>query len=281
MNKKIKSFLSKHFRRFAHYNADKNLVAARPNYTPLISVIVTSYNYEEFIYKTLTSIGKQTYKNFEIIVVDDGSKDNSINVINRFAERHSQLSIYVYENKENKGLIYSMKLAISKAHGDYIAFCESDDYWRKNYLKQKVRIIQRYNEAAIISNNIQLFGDKECIKIRQPYIDHVNRVLKNGSNNIDICHNQKMNYIPTLSAVMIKKDIIDKLNFNSPIPAWIDFWLYRQILITNKLLYCDKKLTFWRQHISYDGNQVSNEYDIKIERFIPESNKLLGIKNEE
>lgn len=278
---KIKKYLRIKLFRYHVSHGIKKISIGRLNYTPLISVIVTSYNYEKFIGQALTSICKQTYKNFEIIVVDDGSKDGSLNIINQFAQKYSFISVYTHENNENKGIIHSIKLAISKAHGDYVAFCESDDYWRKDYLEKKVRIIQEHKDVAIISNNIQLFGDKTYIEIRQPYIDHLNRLLKYGRNDIDICQDQRLNYIPTLSAVTIKKRIIDKLNFNSPIPAWIDFWLYRQILINYPLFYCKEKLTFWRQHNSYNGDQVSNEFDHKIEQFIPESNHLLGIKNQE
>lgn len=73
---------------------------------------------------------------------------------------------------------------------------------------KKVRIIQEHKDVAIISNNIQLFGDKTYIEIRQPYIDHLNRLLKYGRNDIDICQDQRLNYIPTLSAVTIKKGLL-------------------------------------------------------------------------
>ncbi len=245
--------------------------------TPFISIIVTSYNYEQFIAETLTSLCKQSYKNFEVIVVDDGSKDNSINVIKQFTEKYKNIKLYTHDNNTNKGIIASILLGLRKAKGDYIAFCESDDYWTTDHLERKVELIQTQDNPSIISNNIELFGDKECVKVRQIYINHINKLLRYGSNKIDIYNNQNMNFIPTLSAVMIKRSILQSLNFESPIPAWIDFWLYRQILKKHTLLYYDGKITFWRQHCSYNGNQVANEFEKKIEIFMSESNKLLDI----
>lgn len=251
---------------------------ARKDVEPLISVIVTSYNYEKYIEMTLTSLCTQSYRRFEVIVVDDGSKDNSISVIKRFAEQHENIRMYTHEHNCNKGIIASILLGVEKSNGEYIAFCESDDYWSTDHLEKIVELIQTQEDATIISNNIELFGDTECVKARQGYIDHINKLLKYGSNRIDIYHNQNMNFIPTLSSVMIKKSVFQKLDFDSPIPAWIDFWLYRQILKTHPLLYIDKRITFWRQHISYNGNQLAAEFDNKITVFMSASNKLLGIK---
>lgn len=266
-----------HIKSFCNNICTKNTEIA----TPLFSIVVTSYNYEKFVTQTLSSLCKQTYRNFEVIVVDDGSKDNSINIIQQFTNKNDFISLYTHEGNANKGIIPSIQLAISKAKGDYIAFCESDDYWSYDHLELAKKQIRKGKDVCIISNNIQLFGDEECVNIRQGYIDHINRILKPGKNRIDISHNQKMNYIPTLSSVMIKREILLSLDFNTPIPAWIDFWLYRQILKVHPLYYIPQKTTFWRQHVSYNGNQVQDLFEDKIEQFIPESNRLIGIANEE
>ncbi len=247
---------------------------------PLISIIVTSYNYEKFIRETLDSLLQQTYNNYEIIVVDDGSKDNSVSVIKSYVVKHDKIRLLQHDNGFNKGIIASMKLAIANAKGDYVAFCESDDYWAANHLEKKVEMINKYKNVNIISNNIQLFGDKKCVEQRKEYISTVRKLLRDGGNKIDLLHNQEVNFIPTFSSVMIKKEVLLSLDFESPIPAWIDFWLYRQILKDNLLFFVEEKLTFWRQHASYNGADfIEDKFDINNAIFLPASDKIIGIKN--
>lgn len=247
---------------------------------PLVSIIVTSYNYAQFIPETLDSLLKQTYDNYEIIVVDDGSEDNSVEVINGYVSKSNKIKLLLHPNGANKGIIASMKLAIENAKGDFIAFCESDDYWAPNHLEKKVEMINKYKDVCIVSNNIQLVGDPKCIEQREEYISVVRKLLRDGGNKIDLRHNQEVNFIPTFSSVMIKKDVLQSLNFESPIPAWIDFWLYRQILKNNLLFFVDEKLTFWRQHESYNGaDYIEDKFQVNNAIFLPASDKIIGIKN--
>ena len=146
-----------------------------------------------------------------------------------------------------------MLLGIMHANGEYVAFCESDDYWDPEYIMQKIRIINTYEDVVIISNAIKMFGNTKDVNTRQWVCSHLKQLLKQGGTPIDLRYNQEFNFIPTLSSVMIRTDIIKKLNFDTPVPAWIDFWLYRQILIKYPLYFVDKELTFWRQHDSYNG----------------------------
>lgn len=248
--------------------------------TPLISIVVTSYNYEIFIRETLDSLLKQTYNNYEILVVDDGSTDNSVEVIKEYASKYENIKLLLHPRGVNKGIIASMKLAISNAQGEYVAFCESDDYWAPQHLEKKIEMINKYKNVNIISNNIQLVGDKKCIEQREEYISIVRELLRDGGNKIDLKHNQEVNFIPTFSSVMIKREILQSLDYESPIPAWIDFWLYRQILKDNLLFFVDDKITYWRQHASYNGADfIEDKAQVNSLIFLKASNNLLGIKN--
>ena len=251
--------------------------AVPTNTAPLISVIMTSYNYEKYISSALDSVLAQTYDNFEIIVIDDGSKDSSVSIIEAYAKKHDNIKLYTHDGGKNLGLPQSMRLGIKKAHGEYIAFCESDDLWAINYLEEKVKIINKYESVAIISNAIKMFGNEEDIKARGWVCQHIRKLLKNGGTPIDLRYNQDFNFIPTLSSVMIRKDILSRLDFNTPVPAWIDFWLYRQILIKHMLYFIDKELTLWRQHNSYNGMENSSKIVGKLSDFLLKSNKLIGL----
>lgn len=264
----------KMFRTIRHF-----LCPGRP-LEPLVSVIVTSYNYERYISQTLDSLLSQTYSNFEVVIVDDGSTDGSVNLIASYVASHSNVRLLTHERKANKGLIASMRLALANAHGDYVAFCESDDYWSPDHLEQLVACINRHSDAVLISNHIQCFGDEAAVKVRQAYADYVYKRLKSGANRIDLTKNQSQQLIPTFSCVAIRKDVTDRLNFDCPVEAWIDFWLYRQIEKDYPLYYISRKLTFWRQHESLNGEQSQSDFDEKMATFLSASNRLLHIPDE-
>ncbi len=246
------------------------------NKQPLVSVVVASYNYAHLISKTLDSLLAQTYKNIEIIVVDDGSKDDSVRVIKKYVKKYDNVFFYKHRKNKNCGLSKTLQLGIKMAKGEYIAFCESDDLLHPNNLEEKIKIIRSYKAVNIISNNIELFGDTALIAQKKNYIDTVDEFLVSGCNFFNTCRNLKVNLIPTFSCVMIKREILLNLNFNSPIPAWLDFWLYRQILSKYKLFYTPKKLTSWYIHKSYNTLNKAQEYEKMFDWFLLKSEALLG-----
>ncbi len=245
--------------------------------SPFISVIVTSYNYERYISETLDSLVNQSYKNFEVIVIDDGSEDNSLEVIKSYQKQYDFIHLFTHYNNVNQGIIKSIQLGIEKSKGSYIAICESDDYWHNNYLEKKIDIINKYENVVIISNAIEMFGNQDHIKQRGWVCQHIRKLLKQGGTPIDLRYNQEFNFIPTLSSVMIRKDVLELLDFNSPVPAWIDFWIYRQILSLFPLYFVDKTLTFWRQHDSFNSLTNSSQIANRLPEFLKKSNKLIGL----
>lgn len=247
---------------------------------PLVSVIVTSYNYERFISQTLDSLLLQTYRNFEVVVVDDGSADGSVSLIASYVSSHANIHLLTHEGGMNRGLVASMRLALKNARGEYVAFCESDDYWTADHLEQLVACINRHPDAVLISNHIQCFGDEDAVKVRQAYADYVYKRLKGGANRIDLTRNQSQQLIPTFSCVAIRRDVMERLNFDCPVEAWTDFWLYRQIEKYYPLYYIRRKLTFWRQHESLNGEQSQGDFDGKMSVFLAASNRLLHIPDE-
>ena len=190
-------------------------------------------------------------------------------------KKHDNIFLFTHENGINKGLIESMKLGIKKSRGEYVAFLESDDYWHKDNLLEKVKLINKYDDAFFISNAVEPFGDEDAVKIRKEYTNRVNRVLFMEKNIIHPHQLIDFNIIPTFSCVMVKKDILEDLNYNSTIPEFLDFWLYRQILLKNPLFHTRKVLTFWRQHTSYNNLKKYEKLAQKLNSFIKENNGVI------
>ena len=172
-------------------------------------------------------------------------------------------------------MVESVKLGINKSKGEYIAFLESDDYWHKDNLLEKVRLINKYSDLVLAVNNVEPFGEKNSLKIRRDYIKRINSVLFKEKNVLHPLQLINFNIIPTFSCVIIRKDVLEKLNFDTVIPQFLDFWLYRQILLNHPLYYSKKVLTYWRQHDSYNSVENNKKIPISMEDFIKANNDVI------
>lgn len=127
----------------------------------LVSVIVPVYNGEKSIKRCLDSLLKQTYTNFEIIVVNDGSNDQSKNIIDSYHDKR-----IVAIHKENEGVSETRNHGINKAKGKYLCFVDCDDYVCENYLKLMVEQIKQEQSDLVICNYQRLdqygLNDNEC-----------------------------------------------------------------------------------------------------------------------
>ncbi len=214
-----------------------------------ISIITASYNYEEYIKETIESVIAQTYTNWEMVIVDDGSRDNSVEVIKSYCAKDSRIKLYQHENGENKGLIETVKLGIEKAQNEWIVFLESDDTITPDYLETKLGIIKQYPDVKFIFNDVNLFGDAEHIKAHRNHCMVSETILKDKSYPINLLsYMEEQNVISTFSVVMLNKNILKKVKFNVASPSLLDWYLWTQLAVDNDFYYIDKKLTNWRVH---------------------------------
>ena len=109
----------------------------------LVSIITPSYNCSKFIEETVASIQKQTYSNWELVIVDDASTDNSVEVIKSLQEDDDRIKLYC--QPENMGAAQARTKAIELAQGDYIAFLDSDDLWLPTKLEKQLDFMQKHN----------------------------------------------------------------------------------------------------------------------------------------
>jgi len=249
--------------------------------SPLFSVIVASYNYEKLLPETLESLMAQSYKDFEVLIVDDGSSDGSPAVARDYAARHANVRVLTHPGNVNKGIAATVKLGVDNASGEYVAFCESDDLWTPDHLEKMAAVIREHPDASLLSNGVEMFGDAAQVAARQDYIDMIERRLREGFNFISIAEDVFVNFIPTMSAVMIRRSIMGELDYNPFFPAWFDFWLYRQILVKTRLYHVHDILTLWRQHES--ANDPARDILLMARRneFIAASNRLMGLSEKE
>ena len=124
---------------------------------PLVSVIVPIYNSEEFITETIESIINQSYKNLEIILINDGSTDNSKQICRKYLAKDSRI---IYIEKENGGVVAARNDGIAKATGEYILPVDSDDIIEKTYIEKAVDIITKNDKIGIVYCKAEFIGAK-------------------------------------------------------------------------------------------------------------------------
>lgn len=144
----------------------------------MISVIIPSYNYDSFVGDAIKSIQAQTYKNWECIVVDDGSADNTKSIVGEFCKNDPRIT-YFYQ--ENSGLSASRNNGIKKSSGELIALLDADDTFMPDKLEQQIRILEEHKADLIFSNAKAIKLDRESnfnqygeIKWKSP-LDYIGR----------------------------------------------------------------------------------------------------------
>ncbi len=115
----------------------------------LVSIITPCYNGEKYINETIESVLKQTYPNFEMIIVDDGSKDNSVKIINRYQEKDERIKLL---RQKNAGSAAARNNGIRHANGRYIALLDADDVWLANFLEEQIDFMREKNTVCVFSS---------------------------------------------------------------------------------------------------------------------------------
>lgn len=130
---------------------------------PLISIIVPVYNVENYLRKCLESIINQTYKNLEIILINDGSTDNSGKICDEYAGKDNRVKVI---HNENRGVSHSRNCGLDIAKGEYILFIDSDDTVKNNYVFEMVKEVREKDYDLIVSNIIDIFDTDSSIRIK-------------------------------------------------------------------------------------------------------------------
>jgi glycosyltransferase involved in cell wall biosynthesis len=125
------------------------------NFTPLVSIILPTYNREELLQRAVVSVINQTYKNWELIIADDGSKDNTFEIIKKY---QSQFENIRYLRHSNRKLPLTLNAAIQASAGKYITFLGSDDEYKKDHIQLRVEEIMEEN-IDFIHGGVEIIGD--------------------------------------------------------------------------------------------------------------------------
>ena len=122
------------------------------NNEPLVSVIMPVYNAEEFLDKSVSSVINQTYKNLEILLIDDCSTDNSYDILKEYANKDNRIKLF--HNKQNKHVSATRNVGIKNATGKYLYFIDSDDFIDNDYIEHLVKTAEKENADIVVNTNM-------------------------------------------------------------------------------------------------------------------------------
>ena len=208
---------------------------------PLISVVIPLYNKGFIIKETLESVLEQTFTDYEIIIVDDGSTDNGYEVVKEFSDNR----IHLFQ-QENKGAASARNLGIEKSAGIYIAFLDADDHWETNHLEELVKLANKYPNCGAYCSRYQI---KNSINsIHQPYFKNItNDFYGIVENYFASNHPYKINI--TLNQ-MIPRNILMELGcFTESITNGQDLELWTKIAIKYPVALHNKTTTTYNYYL--------------------------------
>lgn len=233
--------------------------------SPKISVVLTSYNHKEYIGKAISSILNQSFKDFELIIVDDASTDGSQDIIKEFKD--SRIKLFL--KKENSGnYVFSTNYGAQQAKGDYLLFAQCDDFADNSQLEILYRNALSNPLAGVIYSSSNLIDEKDSIIVND--YDLRNKKFKSFcSKDVTINGSHMQSFlldscvIPNLSAALVKRELFEGLNGLSPefkvVADW-DFWL--RVSEKTDFYYIKTPLNYFRQHKTTIRNTIRLEKQI-------------------
>ena len=221
------------------------------NKKPLVSIVVPSYNHEKYVKQTIKSIINQTYENIELIVIDDGSTDGSINIVKKLSQKYH----FKFIHRPNKGLSATLNEGINISQGKYYCTCASDDVFKLDKIEKQVKFMEENNEYGMCYGKVILLTD-ECTKIP------LNIELSRGGWIFNDLIRGRF-WIPSVSS-MIRMDVFTDIGLydeNLYVEDW-DMW----VRISNKYQvgYINKYLAYYRQHETNISKKGWKLYESKV-----------------
>lgn len=220
---------------------------------PTFSIVIPVFNKEKFVAKTVESVLNQTFSDYEIIVINDGSTDASENIIQQFNDNRIR-----YFSKKNEGVAVARNYWIEKASADFICFLDADDYWFPRFLETMNQYIQKLPEQKVFACAIEIETKKKSFAATYS-IDK-----KSDYEIVNFFEASQKECVLWTSSVAIHKSVFDKVgNFDTNIKKGEDTELWIRIGLEYPIVFIHKVLARY----VYDAASVSRNYNYYFEHY--------------
>lgn len=224
----------------------------------LVSIVFPCYNHAQYLKECLDSILNQTYKNIEVIVLDDASTDNSYDIMKEYAKKDKRIK--VLQNKKNEGCIASGNIAFKKAQGKYINFFSADDKMVPTNIQKKVEVLERYPKCGIVfSENIDIDDKGNVLRLNN------RRKKKNYYEKNDFIDFIKDESYIISNTMLIRKDFFERIGYQKE-EYGLAAELFAQLRLVNEpCCYLNENLVFFRHHnqnwtATMDVKKLKNDF---------------------
>ena len=249
----------------------------------LISIVIPIYNAEKYLEECLNSIKSQTYKNFEVIMVNDGSKDDSETICMNFLRSDSR---FRYLKKANGGVSSARNLGLDNVKGDYITFIDADDWVDENHLEILIDGIIKNNCEVAISSYMRFINTRETYLINI-YSNQEKYLLNYGKMNRE----KFLTELPKLISInnsfncavskLFSRRLVEDIRFDSNIiyAEDLDFY-FKLYLKANNFIFINAETYIYRQHdesTTSGFSQIHAEQELSVFKKMYETALILGI----
>ncbi len=213
--------------------------------TPLVSVVIPTYNAGSFICDAIASVIGQTWKNLEIIVVDDGSTDDTGVRVKNLSDSRIK---YAYQDNASQAVARNKGISLSQ--GEYVAFLDSDDMWHRDKLEKQMRLFENPSTGLVYSR-LEYFEPEKKIKSSPNNPCYRGKVFKKLLFD---------NFIPC-SSVVLRKSLLDSKHMFRTRRKGVEDWdLWLRLSLITEFNYIDETLVKYRSH----GQSVSHDMDLMM-----------------
>lgn len=224
----------------------------------LVSIVIPVYNGEKFIKESILSCINQTYKNIEIIVVNDGSLDKTKDIVLELCAEYKNIKFIDY--KENKGKVVAINKGVEESTGEYIAIHAADDVCFDYRIKLQVETIQSNENIVLVCGDMQEV-DQELKVIAESFKLKNNIEFKKYNQTYELI---KQNFVSG-GTILLKSKCKNKI---FPIPEVLkfeDWWIAVKASVIGEIVYIEKAIIKYRKHSNNDNNRENSSCDKQIE----------------
>lgn len=216
------------------------------------SVIIPLYNKAPYVAKTIQSVLTQTYTDYELIIMDDGSQDDSFDVALKVIVGHSHCHLY---RQRNKGVSMARNNAVALSRGDYLCFLDADDWWEPTFLEEMSKLVEEFPDAGIYGTDYTIVNETKH-KTRVAPIGVESGFEKGYINYCQVYAKTLAMPMTSISVAIPRLVFYEMGGFPQGIRLGEDFLLWIRIALKYKVVFLNKPLAYYNQDVDLANRGV-------------------------